>query len=223
MKRIRLSYANIMATIAVFIALGGTSYAALKLPRNSVGAVQLKSGAVTSAKIRNATIRAADLSAGARGGPRGPRGASGPSGARGPAGMSSVIVRTRDEVAARPALTGDSYVNVISVALPAGRWIVFATTGVYSNSTTSDNFRCFIDVDGTRRGFGKVQAAGNAAGATTSADLSLMEIVDKPSAAAVALSCGHDQPLAAGVDARFDRAKVVAVPVEIADVAAVTG
>lgn len=40
MHRIRgkLTYANVMATIAVFIALGGASYAAIKLPKNSVGA-----------------------------------------------------------------------------------------------------------------------------------------------------------------------------------------
>ena len=39
--RERLSYANVMATIAVFIALGGTSYA-LTLPRDSVGSAQLR-------------------------------------------------------------------------------------------------------------------------------------------------------------------------------------
>ena len=35
--RARLTYANLTATLALFIALGGTSYAALTLPRNSVG------------------------------------------------------------------------------------------------------------------------------------------------------------------------------------------
>jgi hypothetical protein len=41
MTRIRqhASYANVMATIAVFLALGGTGYA-LSLPRNSVGTAQ---------------------------------------------------------------------------------------------------------------------------------------------------------------------------------------
>ena len=32
-----LTYANVMATIAMFLALGGGAYAALKLPKNSVG------------------------------------------------------------------------------------------------------------------------------------------------------------------------------------------
>ena len=35
--RARLTYANIVATIALFIALGGGAYAAFKLPANSVG------------------------------------------------------------------------------------------------------------------------------------------------------------------------------------------
>jgi hypothetical protein len=43
----RLSYANVAATIALFISLGGVSYAAIVLPANSVGARQLKEGAVT--------------------------------------------------------------------------------------------------------------------------------------------------------------------------------
>lgn len=47
----RLSYANVTASVALFVALGGTSYAAIKLPINSVGTIQLKSKAVTKAKI----------------------------------------------------------------------------------------------------------------------------------------------------------------------------
>jgi hypothetical protein len=54
--RVRLTYANVMATIAVFIALGGASYAALKLPKNSVGTKQIKKNAVTTAKIKKGAV-----------------------------------------------------------------------------------------------------------------------------------------------------------------------
>jgi hypothetical protein len=54
--RSRLSYANVMATVAVFIALGGSTYAALSLPKNSVGTKQLKNGAVTNQKLRNGAV-----------------------------------------------------------------------------------------------------------------------------------------------------------------------
>jgi hypothetical protein len=47
----RLSYANVVATIALFIALGGTGYAVTTLPRNSVGPRQLRRHAVTGSKI----------------------------------------------------------------------------------------------------------------------------------------------------------------------------
>jgi hypothetical protein len=52
----KLSYANVMATIAVFVALGGSAYAAIQLPKNSVGTKQLQKNAVIAAKIKNGTI-----------------------------------------------------------------------------------------------------------------------------------------------------------------------
>src|SRR5215213_6439022 len=61
----RLTYANAMATIAVFIALGGTSYAISKLPKNSVGTKQLKKNAVTTPKIKNGAVTAAKIKDGA--------------------------------------------------------------------------------------------------------------------------------------------------------------
>jgi len=50
-RRFAPSPAMVVALIALFVALGGTSYAALTLPKNSVGTKQLKDGAVTAAKI----------------------------------------------------------------------------------------------------------------------------------------------------------------------------
>ena len=50
-----------VSLIALFVALGGTTYAATNLPKNSVGTTQLKNGAVTRAKIRNAAVTGAKL------------------------------------------------------------------------------------------------------------------------------------------------------------------
>lgn len=63
MKRIRprLSYANVVSTLCLFILLGGGAYAASKLPRNSVGAKQLKRNAVTGPKVANRSLTAADI------------------------------------------------------------------------------------------------------------------------------------------------------------------
>jgi hypothetical protein len=86
----RLSYANVTASLALFIALGGTGYAAVTLPRNSVGSAQLRSnsvgakeirrGAVRSAEIRNRSIRLTDLATNTRKALRGTPGPAGPAG-----------------------------------------------------------------------------------------------------------------------------------------------
>jgi hypothetical protein len=83
----RLTYANVVATMALFIALGGTSYAAIKLPHNSVGSEQIKTGAVHTGEIRDRTIRLQDISTSAR---TSLRGQAGPQGAPGPAGAAAV-------------------------------------------------------------------------------------------------------------------------------------
>ncbi|HTZ87494.1 MAG TPA: hypothetical protein VMB05_12575 [Solirubrobacteraceae bacterium] len=44
--RVKVSYANVVATIALFVSLGGVSYAVTSLPANSVGGRQLKPRAV---------------------------------------------------------------------------------------------------------------------------------------------------------------------------------
>lgn len=57
MKRFlpRLTYANVIASLALFIALGGAAVAA-GLPKNSVGPNQLKKGAVTGKAIRKGAV-----------------------------------------------------------------------------------------------------------------------------------------------------------------------
>jgi hypothetical protein len=52
----RPSPALIVATIALIVAMGGTSYAALSVPKNSVGTKQLKKGAVTTSKIQQGSV-----------------------------------------------------------------------------------------------------------------------------------------------------------------------
>lgn len=51
-----LTFANVVACIALFVALGGASYAAFKLPKNSVGTKQIKNNAITAAKIKNGAV-----------------------------------------------------------------------------------------------------------------------------------------------------------------------
>jgi hypothetical protein len=60
--RKRLTYANVMSSLAVFLVLGGaTAFAASQLGKNSVGSKQLKNNAVTSAKIKKNAITTAKV------------------------------------------------------------------------------------------------------------------------------------------------------------------
>jgi hypothetical protein len=94
----RLSYANVMATLAFFLALGGGAYAALKLPKNSVGSAQIKANAVNSSKVAKRSLQANDFKLGQLPqGQQGIQGIQGIQGERGPTGfVGNVIVRRVD-------------------------------------------------------------------------------------------------------------------------------
>jgi hypothetical protein len=74
----------VIACLALAVALGGT--AAITLPKNSVGAPQLKKNAVVSSKVKNHSLKAADFAAGEL--PKGPKGDTGATGATGAAGTA---------------------------------------------------------------------------------------------------------------------------------------
>jgi hypothetical protein len=128
--RSRLTYANVIASLALFMAMGGTGYAALNLPKASVGAKQLKagsvtakkvkSGAITGAKVANGSLLGTDFKAGQLpAGPTGPTGPQGPTGAPGDAvGFASV--------------RGDGlFLNELSKNVTAANLFHTAGSGVY--------------------------------------------------------------------------------------------
>lgn len=88
----------IVALIALFVALGGSSYAALKvngknIAKRSVAGKKLKKNTLTSREVRNKSLLGADFKPGQL--PSGPTGATGPAGA---AGATSVVMRKSAEV-----------------------------------------------------------------------------------------------------------------------------
>lgn len=66
LRRPRLTYANVVATIALFAALGGVSYAATALPKNSVGTDQIQAEAVRTGKVADDAVTALKLAQGVR-------------------------------------------------------------------------------------------------------------------------------------------------------------
>jgi hypothetical protein len=87
----RLTYANVTASLALFVALGGTGYAAITLPRDSVGAKQIRANAVGSSEIRRNAIQTRDISRRAKSALRGQRGPAGPAGPAGPPGITEFV------------------------------------------------------------------------------------------------------------------------------------
>jgi hypothetical protein len=67
MKRFlpRLSYANVVSTLCLFLLLGGgAAFAATQLKKKSVGTKQLKNSSVTTAKIKKEAVTAAKVKKG---------------------------------------------------------------------------------------------------------------------------------------------------------------
>lgn len=94
---LKLTYANVIATLALFVALGGSAYAATQLPKNSVSTKSIKKGAVTLAKI-DPTAQAAlkgqkgDPGAPGKNGTDGTKGAEGKEGKEGKAAATNSTV-----------------------------------------------------------------------------------------------------------------------------------
>lgn len=146
--RRHLTYANIVASFALFLALGGAAYAATQLPRNSVGTGQLKPEAVTAGKIAKKTRNQLQ---GARGpaGQQGPAGKNGAKGAAGAKGATGVKGDTGARGPAGPAGTdgtgpafevvktsGGLNGTIMSQAVPAGSYVESATLFVRNLSST---------------------------------------------------------------------------------------
>jgi hypothetical protein len=79
--------ALVISIVALFVAMGGTGYAASQIPRGSVGAAQLKKNAVSSPKVKNGSLALNDFKIAERTKLRGSAGARGAAGARGSQGL----------------------------------------------------------------------------------------------------------------------------------------
>jgi Collagen triple helix repeat (20 copies) len=141
--RRHLTYANVAASLALFLALGGAAYAATQLPKNSVGTNQIRKEAVTAGKIAKKTRQQLQ---GQRGpaGQAGPQGKTGKTGAKGATGARGAQGNTGApgvdgtgpafEATAKPAIptaigTGT---QVVGLSLAPGQYATSANVVVVS-------------------------------------------------------------------------------------------
>jgi hypothetical protein len=132
MKRIFRTgrYANVTATMALVVALGGTSYAAIKLPRNSVTSTTVKDRSLLSKDFKRGQIPTGKAGPAGAAGPAGPQGAQG---FPGPAGVTASAYAATD---AGPAIQANTAQTVGSLTLAGGgNWVVTAKF-IATNTTT---------------------------------------------------------------------------------------
>jgi hypothetical protein len=196
----RLTYANVTASLALFIALGGTSYAVTKLPRNSVG----------SAQVRNGSLQRQDLSRSAVPRIRGPRGPAGPSGTPGERGPSSVRFAPP---AGDVGLSGAAAVQTLVRRMdnvPAGTWDLRFFGSPRLTADTALHVTCQIKVNGDVVASGAT-VAGNAANGTQEAGLPVETAVSRQSSFNITVDCSQNSPSSPAVV--MNRPQIVATQV----------
>jgi hypothetical protein len=134
----------IVSLLALFVALGGVSYAATSLPRNSVGPLQLRTGAVTNAKVAtnaitsskvlNRSLLAVDFKLGQI--PKGETGAPGAPGAAGPPGLSGL------QIVSGTGVTGTGS-HTDTATCPTGKKAI--SGGFVTSDIDSDNTSILLD------------------------------------------------------------------------------
>lgn len=169
-RRRRISSAHVLAGTALFVALGGTSYAAVSLPKDSVGTAQLRknavassdirTGAVTSAKVRNGSLGIADLSRSAvnglrtpgPAGPAGPQGAAGaagpvgPQGVPGPQGPAGIVEPQSIASASGVNLLANTTHTVLTLSVLPRRYVLHAKLNLFS--VGADQIDCELRANG---------------------------------------------------------------------------
>jgi hypothetical protein len=142
MRKPTPKYANVTATLALFVALGGTSYAAATISsadvqngslrsvdikneslksqdvdNGSLTGSDLKNGSIKSSDVDNASLLATDFKPGELpAGPTGPQGPQGVQGPQGPAGATNVVARRTNAI-----VPIGGFENAVASCLPGER------------------------------------------------------------------------------------------------------
>ena len=207
-------YANVTATMALVVALGGSAYAAntvrsSDIKNGQVKGVDLANNAVTSGKVRNGTLLSKDFKRGQiPAGPRGTAGATGAAGPKGDTGPSDTFQAFRNFISP-PPLPDAATTTLVTLPLPAGKYVVLGKLDFDGNGTVTCRLRAEGDSDRM------LSTAAGVGGFNCN-----MQLVHEFAAAGSAI-LEIDTPAASGV--RGGDAKVTAIRVGALSNTAVTG
>ena len=231
----------VVASIALFVALGGTSYAVTQLPKNSVGSKQLKASAVTQsklglasvtgAKVMDGSLAAADLSADARASLKGATGAKGEAGAKGDAGPTASAYASSNispnlsltpggtdftvlETSDSETGSGTMIITTRSRAVAAASISVFKGTAAWADAADVD-CQIFADGLGTTRLIGQVGRAtltATVAGGAVYGEIGLTgAIVLDPGEYSFGVRCQQDNGINSVATPSFDRGDLTVI------------
>jgi hypothetical protein len=209
----RLTYANLISTMALFLALGGAGALAashLTVPRNSVGAKQLKNNSISAQKLKPEAISTPKLRTAAVGSEKIAPGAvnssklAAASVGTGQLADASVTAAKldpsqRSEAIAFSAATPfdliDSYdpatwTTVMSVNLPEGSWVLDADVGLFVATNVPSHVACRMSENGAVLAQGGAEAEEEAASVPSIEGISLSAT---GTAGAVVVNCGDDR------------------------------
>jgi len=130
--RFRLSYANVIATIALFIALCGGTAAAAKIV---ITGKNIKNNTVTSADVKNYTLQAKDLKKGLLG-----------SAAAAP--LSSAAFQAARDAGPTGVAPSQNYTNVATLSVAPGSYVIFAKIDLQSDA--QDSSRCRLTAEASQ-------------------------------------------------------------------------
>jgi hypothetical protein len=158
---------HVVGYIALMVALGGTSYAAVKLPRSSVGTKQLKSNAVVSGKIKNGQVRAGDIAGGI-------------------VPDENAVVHREQSGSVDPLPQAQTEIIGAEDVEP-GAYLILGKANAVSFAQP-DFTRCQLRVDGNALD----QSTTSPVNGVPAGGMTMMAITDQPAAFDVTLTCGHD-------------------------------
>ncbi len=195
----RISPTSVIAMVALFVALGGISYAAAgkigaaglkngavtkqKLRKNAVVSAKIRNGAVTGAKIKNDAVTGAKVNESSLGTVpdaallAGKAAAGFESKGFGGSGDTGFVNLPKSAVT-----------TVATQSLPAGTYLVLARGGINNNGAKAEGEQCSLTAGDTSQtlGFGVLGASGNAGERT---EFSFNLIATLPAAGDAVMSC----------------------------------
>ncbi|HEX5909416.1 MAG TPA: hypothetical protein VFY44_02910, partial [Thermoleophilaceae bacterium] len=126
----------VIASLALFVALGGSATAATlitgaKVKNGTITGTDIKASSLTGAKVKNGSLSSSDLSKSAKGALKGAKGDQGPAGQTGPAGAQGAqgprgIVSPRVQTLGGKDINDGAAQTVLTSAVPAGTYVITA-------------------------------------------------------------------------------------------------